>query len=290
MVGIALLVIAVVMVRQHFHYLEVRRDVTQDRQSLVYWGNPFHVVTFLELRDADGLIEKLRAFKKATEDDDGAEWIYAGRVVTNGMGSAQLGAVDWSAVVFLEYSSRSLYDEAAASIRYRSALAEFDRHYSHGARRSMSENIVLPQRLLQRRIAAAFQGVESPRPFEPAAEVRFHHRRMIERLLGYEDPGAQAAVVVNLQKTGSPEQQAADARYVAPMTALMARGGYGPLHVASAEPVVGSHDFDSIVIVYYPSLEFFANMIGSSYYQGIYGDKQLGDVQATITAPILDLL
>jgi hypothetical protein len=35
------------------------------------------------------------------------------------------------------------------------------------------------------------------------------------------------------------------------------------------------HDFDSIVIVYYPSLEFFANMIGSSYYQGIYGDKQL---------------
>jgi hypothetical protein len=44
------------------------------------------------------------------------------------------------------------------------------------------------------------------------------------------------------------------------------------------------------VIVYYPSLDFFANMIGSSYYQGIYGDKQLGDVQATITAPILDLL
>ena len=43
---------------------------------------------------------------------------------------------------------------------------------------------------------------------------------------------------------------------------------------AGAEAVVGSHDFDSIVIVYYPSLEFFA-------------DKQVGDVQATITAPIL---
>ena len=52
----------------------------------------------------------------------------------------------------------------------------------------------------------------------------------------------------------------------------------------------GSHNFDSLVIVSYASLEFFANMIGSSYYQGIYGDKQLGDVQATLTVPILDLL
>ncbi len=100
-------------------------------------------------------------------------------------------------------------------------------------------------------------------------------------------PRHPGRVVVNLQKSGSPEQQAADAWYVAPMTALMARGGFGPLHVAGTEVVAGSHGFDTIVIVYYLNLEFFADMIGSSYYQGIYADKQLGDVQATVTGQIL---
>ena len=78
--------------------------------------------------------------------------------------------------------------------------------------------------------------------------------------------GARHRTAGHCSGDGSPEQQAADSRYVAAMTALMARGGFGPLHVAGAETVAGSHDFDSIVIVYYPSLEFFADMIGSSYY------------------------
>lgn len=289
LVGV-LLVTAITVVRQHFHYLGVRRNLTQDRQAVLYTGNPFHLVTFLELRAGDDLLETLRRFKTATEGDEGATWIYAGQVATNGMGSAQLGDVNWSAVVFTQYASRSHYDDAAASTRYRDALAAFQRHYSHGARRSAFDNLLLPQRMLQRRIAVALSGPDSPRPFEPATTVREHHLEMIADLRGSENPSAQPAVVVNLQKVGSPEQQAADARYAAPMTAIMARGGFGPTHAAAAEAVEGSHDFDSILFVVYPSLEFFADMIGSSFYQGIYHDKQLGDTQATVTAPILDRL
>jgi len=52
--------------------------------------------------------------------------------------------------------------------------------------------------------------------------------------------------------------------------------------------VDGSHDFKSILFVVYSSIEFFADMIGSSFYQGNCHDKQLGDTQATSTAPMLN--
>jgi hypothetical protein len=45
-----------------------------------------------------------------------------------------------------------------------------------------------------------------------------------------------------------------------------------------------------VAIVYCPGVQFFADMLRSEFFQGIIGGKQLGDTQAVITVPILDLL
>jgi hypothetical protein len=59
------------------------------------------------------------------------------------------------------------------------------------------------------------------------------------------------------------------------------------MHVGRAVAVAGDHDFDSVAIVYYPGVEFFFEMARSRFFQGIIGDKALGDAQASITVPVL---
>lgn len=49
--------------------------------------------------------------------------------------------------------------------------------------------------------------------------------------------------------------------------------------------------FDHIVaLVYYPGSGYFHDLVYSTWYQGIIGDKQLTDSQAYITVPITDQL
>ena len=100
----------------------------------------------------------------------------------------------------------------------------------------------------------------------------------------------EAAVVFNLSTPGTTEQQEKDAAYANRMLASMAEGGYGPIHRGRAVRVQGEAEFTNVVIVYYPGVRFFADMIQSDFFQGIVGDKQLGDNQSTITVPVLDRL
>ena len=95
---------------------------------------------------------------------------------------------------------------------------------------------------------------------------------------------------MNLTREGSSTQQAANRRYAGSMLGAMAEGVYGPLHMGRAVQVERDYEFDSVAIVYYPGVEFFADLMRSDFFQQIYGDKQLGDTQAVITVPILDLL
>ena len=163
----------------------------------------FHVVTYLELRGGGDLIKRLRVFKQVTEGQ-GAAWINAGRVATNGVGSTQLGDSDWSAVVLLQYPSRAIYDEAASTPEYKKALARFDRQYSHGMRRGVTNNLMLPQRMFQRRVSAALWGPESPRPFAPADTVRMHHQQP-----GAVRLGCSPAQLLPAASNRAPQQSAA---------------------------------------------------------------------------------
>ena len=68
------------------------------------------------------------------------------------------------------------------------------------------------------------------------------------------------------------------------------KGGHGPVHVGKAIKLEGDAEFDQVVLVYYPGVQYFADMVQSTFYTGIYSNKQLGDTLSSITVPILQLL
>ncbi len=74
------------------------------------------------------------------------------------------------------------------------------------------------------------------------------------------------------------------------MLTRMGRTVNGPMHIGSAVTIEGEAVFDSVAIVYYPGVSYFAELLASRFFQGIIGDKQLGDTQAVATVPILSLL
>jgi uncharacterized protein (DUF1330 family) len=280
------------MLWQHGCYLNVRRHAAQDRQEMLYRGETFHVLTFLKVHpDADAAVAAVRDFRKATLGGGGGRWIYAGKVVIN-VPSDRIGPVEWSAVTLIEYPSREAYERYARSNAYLAALARFERYYAQGARRSMVENLMLPQVLLLRKLAAMLSRQPSEYPFKPMPPKALPQRvyDVMARLRAESELRREAAVVVNLQEKGDERMRATDARYTSAMTRLMAELCYGPLHLAKAETLPDGVPFDRVAIVYYPGTAFFADMLGSSFYQHILPNKQLADNQSTITVPILDEL
>ncbi len=296
MLGTVLLLVPLVvlgaMLWQHLRYLGTRRNAVQDRQPLLYGAATFHVVTFLRVAPGADVIAEVRKLYGATQSAAGVRWIYAGKVALLGNASSQIGPVDWHASIVLQYPSREAYARATASESYRHALAQFAQTYSYGFERSPLVNLMLPQVFLARRLGQMLR--REPSNFPLVRKEGIENSRQVNegvrRLLAERELGARAAVVVNLQKQGTAAQQASDRGYVSRMTAAMAEGGYGPMHIGRAVRIEGEPDFDTVAIVYYPGVEFFADMLRSDFFQGIIGGKQLGDTQATITVPILSLL
>lgn len=292
---IALLVLALLVagavLRQHWIYLNARVNSAQDTQQTFYGRDAFHLITFLRTEeDSDAaVLEALRQLKSATEPE--LSWIYAGRVAANGGHSPQLGDKQWTAVALLQAPSRERA-EASLSGPLDAALAAHPDVHVQGFDRPVLGNILLPQMLGARRLVALLRREPSNFPFvRRESELTMPEAsRLGERMLRGESMNTKAAVVFNLSTPGTPEQQKKDAAYVGRMLGSMAEGHYGPIHRGPAIRVMGEAEFENVVIVYYPGVRFFSEMIQSDFFQGIIGDKQLGDNQSTITVPVLDRL
>ena len=281
-----LLVVTPAIGWQHARYQFVRQAHAQDRQPTFYSGEAFHVVWFLELGADQELETSLRAFKAAVEAASGTA-IYAGRAAGSALASEQIGSSAWDAVLIAQFPSRDAFDPSAVE----AARAAFERSYAHGFVRSAPLNVAFPQILLAMRLfdLVSFQPsvfpLERDPQFEPA-EASVQRARFEPLLEGGED----AIVIVNLLQEGDAAQQAADAAYGRQMLRGMAEGGYGPIHAGSAVTVEGDAQFDRVMVVYYPGVEFFIELTESAFFRGIIGDKQPGDTQAVPTVPILDRL
>jgi len=291
LLGVLVLVVGSAMVWQHWRYLRVRRDVVQDHQSILHAANAFHAITFLRTAPGSDVLEEVRALRRATEGSE-ATWIYAGKAVLTAVASAQIGEKDWSAIVLLQYPSRAAFDRHARSESLRAALGRFEEVYTQGFERWRGVSAMFPQLFLALRAGQILRGQPSHFPFVRSERLEALPRAEVvaKRLRAERALGAEAIAIVNLVKSGTPEQQAADRRYGASMLGAMAEGGYGPMHVGRAVRVERDYDFDRVMIVYYPGVDFFADLAQSEFFQSIVGDKQLGDTQAVITVPILDRL
>lgn len=270
---------------QHLRYLKVRRERAEDMQPIFYGRATFHVVVYLRTRPGDDVLGQLRAFRSACDKD--ARWIYAGKALFTAP-ARQIGPEPWSAAVLIQYPSRAAYKADAARPKYRAAIANFEAVFMHGLRRPILANLLLPQALLlakvSRRVGSPELTAVSEQDVSPEQRVSLDAVSL--RLRDHGGFGARAAVVFNISRRGTPEQRATDRRYTAPMLRMMAERGYGPLHIGRPEALPADISFDQVAIVYYPSADYFADLITSRFYQGIFPSKQLGDNQSVITVPL----
>ncbi len=287
-----LVVVAAAMTWQHLRYVNKRRAVLQDRQPLLYPKATFHALTFLRIESGQDLLAAVRTFRDETESLGGGQWVYAGKSIITGNASSQIGPVDWNAVVLAQYPSREAYVEAVASEGYRGALAAFPQTYTQGFKRPATLNLLIHQFLLAKRARQliTFAPALFPLQRDEAIAATPPAEEGVQRLLAEKEFGAEGLVIVNLQKHGNAEQRASDSAYGNRMMDGMAEGGYGPMHLGPAVRVEADHDFDQVVLVYYPGVEFFADLARSTFFQGIIGGKSLGDTQTNLTVPILDRL
>jgi len=302
------------VVWQQMRYLHARRDIVHDTQPLLYSSSAFHVLTFLRYvgprspgeagsggraspgaADDEELFAAMRDLRRTSESGGEARVVYAGKVAVNALASTQLvdrfgGEVSWSAVLLTQFDSREAADRILASELYQQALSRFDRSYSCGMRRSPWFNLGIPMGLFAKRVAQIVSGAPSHFPFVPAADPNPAIEVRATQLLAARDYGESAVVVANLLRAGTAANAAADRRYTEQMFGMMAEGVHGPMHIGVAVPLVAGDQFDRVALVYYPGVQYFADMMRSRFYRAIVGDKQLGDTQASITVPVLDRL
>lgn len=297
MVFVALLVLAalavVAVVGQEVRYLKIRRDLAKDRQALFHPDAVFHVATFVKLAPGQDVLDGVRGFVEGVEAG-GAEVVYAGKVLINGRVSKQLPTDDWEAFVLAQYPSREAWDAAEASSAHQALLSPFINTYSLGMNRVAAANLAIPVFLLGKRISQLVRGEPSRYPFTPVelpAEIPAEGRERLEefgrRLRAGAEYGKESLVIVNFAKQGNAEERKANAGYGGEMMAMMAETGAGPMHIGRAVTLEGDADFDQVIIVHYPGVQFFAEMVRSEFYTGIFGGKQLGDDLSTLTVPLL---
>ena len=297
LIAVMVLVVLLAVIIQEFRYLSIRRNLAGDRQPLFHSGKVFHVVSVLKLAPDQELLSGVREFVDGVQKG-GAEVVYAGKTVINGRTSSQLPPDDWEAFVITQYPDRAAWDAVSTSEERRELESRFTNVYSLGMKRSAGINLALPALLLGRRVSQFVRREPMRYPFKkvpgleealtqapPEARERMEtFATVIRENLEY---GRDGMVIFNFAKNGTSDQREANAGYGGEMFALFAEVGAGPTHIGEAVTLEGEADFDQVIIVYYPGVEFFGEMITSEFYQGIFPGKQLGDDLSSLTVPIL---
>lgn len=287
-----LLCVASAMLWQHSRYVTIRRDIVDDRQPLLYSAQQFHAVTYIKVKEGNDAFDGVRAVRDAV-NSSGGQVVYAGLVGMRIVTSKQISN-DWTALVLAQYPSRETFNKAMASSDYKRVMQGFENSYTHGVKRPVSINIVLPLKLLVVRIQNFLKRVPPILPFTPAGDEAssdlLQTMQAAESLDHYRDIKSDAVVVFNLILRGDKAQQSADKAYSQQMMSLMAEGSYGPMHIGEAVTVEGNADFTAFLAVYYPGIDHIQAMFGSSFFNRISSGKQLGDSLAVATIPVLSKL
>ena len=153
---------------------------------------------------------------------------------------------------------------------------------------------LIPIVLLAKRVEDYVTFTPNRHPFERAempadtpAEVLDQRDRMLESLRANREYGSDAVVILNFLQEGDPDERKSMGDYGSSMLDLMAEAGNGPMHVGRSVTVEGDATFDNVAIVYYPGVEYLAEMVQSKYFIGIFGGKRLGDAMGMLTVPLL---
>ena len=286
-----IVVLASVMVWQHQRYASARLQYVQDHQTAFYDSDTFHAMIFFKVADDADIIPMASDLISTLETNDAGKLIYVGQsAFTNG--TTSVSDTQWSGVVLMQYSSRGFFDAVLESETFRAALGRFESTYTHGMKRPGVLNLMMHQALLALAVMDMFTGGEATEPLvavkdEDLGPQVSSLREIEKRLRALAPVNDEAVLVFNLSRPGTADQQAADASYGRKMITRMARGVHGPLHIGQAVSLDDQSDFETAVLVYYPGANYFADLITSTFFTGIIGDKQLGENLSMPTVPIM---
>jgi len=293
-----LVAFSVLVVGVHLRkHSQLRRGVLFDRQNLFHSSDAFHVISALKLKPGQELLEGVGRYVRGVEQQ-GAEVIYAGKVAfPRPRKSQQMPDLEWEAFVVSQYATRDAWEAAAASDSYMGLKSEFTRVWSLGMARRATQNIAVSLWMLQKRIRHLISRAPASYPFQPV-EVPEDRRDDVANMKAFlgqvasenEAFSKDALVIINFQKFGSASERRANNKYGDAMMSMLSEVGHGPIHMGRAVSLEDDVDFDQVVIVSYPGIRYFVEMVQSRFYTGIFGGKQLGDDLSSPTVPILQLL
>ena len=292
--GLGILVVVLgLVISQYKHYGDVRLNAVQDYQE-AFHGEVFHVLTFVRADEDQDFMAPLASLVQAAQNTEGT-LIYAGQVVQMALRSRQISetfgaSVDWHAILVQQFDDQDAYSAYLSRPEITDALAQFDVTSTHGINRSAIQNILLHQLLLAKKVWRQVTFSPDILPFQPSPDLDVSTDESLALKQQAKELGRDALLVVNLSQQGTAEEQVANASYSSAMLGLMADVGYGPIHMATTVSLEHDHQFDNAMLVYYPGSEYFRGLSGSTWFQGIRGNKQLADTQACITVPITNLL
>jgi|TARA_B100000959_G_scaffold1715_1_gene1859 hypothetical protein len=289
----ALLVVALIAIAaQEYRYAKVRHDIVVDRQSIFHSSSVFHVVTLLALSTEQELLSAVRSFADVSKDV-GGQIIYAGKVFQSGS-SRQVPYENWDAFILVQFPSQDAYAKVAEDSVYQKARTQFASSYAHGMQRSAIFNLSIPIVLLSKRVMDYVTFTPNRYPFEftelsedVPAEVSDQRDVLLERLSTNREYGRDAVVILNFHKEGDASERESMDNYGDAMFDLMAESGNGPMHFGHGITVEGEAIFDNVIIVYYPGVDYLAEMLQSKYFLGIIGGKRVGDAMGMLSVPLL---
>ena len=294
-IGLVILIVVLgLMIIQHKHYMDARLNAVQDYQE-AFHDDLFHVLTFVRAGEDQDFMVPLANLVQTAQDTEGT-LIYAGQVIHMALRSQQITetfgpSVDWHAILVQQFEDQDAYRSYLNRTEITDALAQFDVTYTHGFKRSAIQNVLLHQMLLVLKIWRQVTFSPDILPFQPSPDLEgMSSDESLALKQQAKELGKDALLVVNLAREGTAEEQAANESYSFEMLGLMADVGYGPMHMATTVSLEHDHQFDSAMLVYYPGVEYFSALSGSTWFQGIRGDKQLADTQACMTVPITNIL
>jgi len=291
-------VVAILGVGVHlWNHAQLRRDVLFDRQALFHSADVFHVVSAIKLSPDQDLLEGVGAYVRGIEAQR-AKAIYAGKVAFPvPRKSSQMPDFEWEAFVVAQYPTRDAWEAVSASEAYQDLEGELTRVWSLGMERKAGANFGVSVAMLGLRVRHFLSGAEPTYPFdrvevpdEKRAEAEVARKLLDQVVTENEAFSKHALVIINFQKRGNEAERRADAKYGTRMMSMLAEVGYGPVHMGRPVSLEDDVDFDQVVIVAYPGIRYFVEMVQSRFYTGIFGGKQLADDLSSPTVPILQHL
>ncbi len=290
--------VAVVGVSVHlWNHAQLRRDVLFDRQTMLHSSDAFHVVSAISLAPGQDLLDGVRRYVDGV-GAHGAEVVYAGKLAFPApRKSRQMPDFDWDAFVIAQYPSWEVWEAASSREDYASLKSEFARVWSLGMERRAGQNVGVAIAMLGLRVRHFLSGAPPTYPFaaveapeDQRAEFELRRQFLDQVTVENEAFSKDALVIINFQKKGNAEQRRADSKYGTRMMSMLAEVGYGPVHMGQPVSLEDDVDFDTVVVVAYPGIRYFTEMVQSRFYTGIFGGKQLNDDLSSPTVPILQHL